>query len=64
MVAPNGPAAARASSTWIHWWSLVASAKAVMRSWSMVSQSLVPISLVGRRGDLVEGAEGAHGQPA
>ena len=62
MVPPNGPAAARSSSTWIHWWSLVASANAVMRSWSTVSQSLVPISLLGGGGDLVEGAEGAHGR--
>src|SRR3954470_11256222 len=44
MVPPNGPAAARSTSTWIHWWSPVASAKAFTRSWSISSQSLVPSS--------------------
>ena len=29
MVPPNGPAVARSTSTWIHWWSPVASAKRV-----------------------------------
>ena len=29
IVVPNGPAAARSGSTWIHWWSLVASANSV-----------------------------------
>src|SRR5688572_28798600 len=28
MVVPNGPSLARCSSTWIHWWSWVTSAKA------------------------------------
>jgi hypothetical protein len=32
MGAPNGPAFARSGSTWIHWWSLVASAKSWIRS--------------------------------
>src|SRR5438093_8918054 len=32
MVVPNGPPAARSRSTWIHWWSPVASANASMRS--------------------------------
>src|SRR6478609_8662548 len=45
MVPPNGPAAARSTSTWIHWWSPVASANLFTRSWSISSQSLVPSSL-------------------
>src|SRR5688572_1372478 len=40
MGAPNGPAAARAGSTWIHWWSPVASANSSMRSCSMVTHSV------------------------
>ena len=40
MGAPNGPAFARSGSTWIHWWSLVASAKSWIRSWSTSIQSL------------------------
>src|SRR5690348_7299194 len=44
MVPPNGPWAACSTSTWIHWWSPVASAKASTRSCSMVSQSLEPSS--------------------
>ena len=44
MVPPNGPSFARSTSTWIHWWSPVASANWFTRSWSMVSQSLVPSS--------------------
>src|SRR3954469_16330594 len=43
-VRPNGPAAARSGSVWIHWWSSVASAKTSMRCWSTVTQSLVPRS--------------------
>ena len=44
MVPPNGPSAARSTSTWIHWWSPVASAKAFTRSWSISSHSLAPRS--------------------
>ena len=35
---------ARSTSTWIHWWSPVASANRSTRSWSISSQSLVPSS--------------------
>ena len=45
MVAPNGPVAARSGSTWIHWWSPVASANRSMRSWSISTQSEVPRSV-------------------
>ena len=45
MVPPNGPASARSSSTWIHWWSSVASANRLTRSWVISSQSVVPISV-------------------
>ena len=31
--APKGPSFARSGSTWIHWWSSVASANVLMRSW-------------------------------
>ena len=41
MVAPKGPVAARSASTWIHWWSPVASANVSMRSWSISTQSAV-----------------------
>src|SRR5436190_21995126 len=44
MVPPNGPDAARSTSTWIHWWSPVASAKAFTRPWSTSSHSLLPSS--------------------
>ena len=45
MVPPKGDSRfARSTSTWIHWWSSVASAKPSTRCWSMVSQSLAPIS--------------------
>ena len=43
MVEPNGPAAARSPSTWIHWWSSVASAKASIRSWVIVVHSPTPM---------------------
>src|SRR5688500_1165817 len=36
---------ARATSTWIHWWSSVASAKRFTRCWVTSTQSLVPSSL-------------------
>src|SRR4051794_32214577 len=42
MVVPNGPAAARLVSTWIHWWSPVASANRSTLSWSISSHPLVP----------------------
>src|SRR6266850_1608787 len=42
MVVPNGPDLARSRSTWIHWWSPVASAKRLICSWSIVCQSLCP----------------------
>src|SRR6478752_380092 len=44
MVPPNGPSFARSTSTWIHWWSPVASANTFTRSWSIVSQSELPSS--------------------
>src|SRR3954464_7361968 len=44
MVPPNGPALAFSSSTWIHWWSPVASANWFTRSWVISTQSVVPIS--------------------
>src|ERR1700722_6850281 len=40
---PNGDCAvARSGSTWIHWWSSVASAKVFTRSWVTSNHSLVP----------------------
>src|SRR5947209_13825748 len=42
MVAPDGPVRARSGSTWIHWWSPVASANRSTRSWVTGSQSLYP----------------------
>ena len=33
---------ARSTSQWIHWWSPVAWAKASIRSWVIVTQSLGP----------------------
>src|SRR6478609_5782510 len=44
MVVPNGPALARSGSTWIHWWSSVASAKRLTCCWVMVRHRLVPSS--------------------
>ena len=44
MVPPNGPAAACSTSTWIHWWSPVASANWSTRSWVISTHSLVPSS--------------------
>ncbi len=44
MVPPDGPVAALSTSTWIHWWSPVASAKVSTRAWSMVTQSVLPRS--------------------
>src|SRR4051812_27044341 len=44
MVEPKGDWAARSGSTWIHWWSPVASAKASTASWVTSCQSLTPSS--------------------
>src|SRR3954447_24079123 len=44
MVPPNGPSFARSTSTWIHWWSPVASANTSTRSWSIGSHSELPSS--------------------
>src|SRR5271156_6502630 len=41
---------ARSTSTWIHWWSPVASAKVLTRSWVTSSQSDTPTSVPTRRG--------------
>src|SRR6266550_3578990 len=43
-VVPNGPFAAASGSTWIHWWSPVASAKRLICSCVISCQSLVPSS--------------------
>src|SRR6266540_2580282 len=43
-VVPNGPFAAASESTWIHWWSPVASAKRLICSCVISCQSLVPSS--------------------
>src|SRR5256885_11870889 len=43
-VVPNGPFAAASGSTWIHWWSPVASAKRSICSCVISCQSLVPSS--------------------
>src|SRR5215471_17611861 len=42
IVVPNGPCAAFSGSTWIHWWSPVASANSLMRSCVTSSQLLGP----------------------
>src|SRR5436305_6801104 len=48
---PNGLSAlARSTSTWIHWWSPVASAKRFTASWVTSYQSLVPSSWPTRPG--------------
>src|SRR5829696_1028603 len=44
MVPPNGVSFARSGSTWIHWWSPVASAKASMSFWVTSCQSETPSS--------------------
>src|SRR3954469_8916425 len=44
MAPPNGPRLARSTSTWIHWWSPVASANASTRCWVTSSHSVVPRS--------------------
>ena len=54
MVPPNGPAAARSSSTWIHWWSSVASAN-VVDALLVDRQPVAGADLLADgRGDLVE----------
>src|SRR3954454_13597894 len=40
---PNGPAFARSGSTWIHWWSPVASANRLTWSWVISVQSVYPM---------------------
>ena len=42
--APKGPDLARSTSTWIHWWSPVASANWLIRSWVTWTQSLTATS--------------------
>src|SRR5687767_3529642 len=42
MVPPKGVSFARSTSTWIHWWSPVTSAKSLMASWVTSCHSLVP----------------------
>src|SRR6266545_6914719 len=42
MVPPKGPPLARSGSTWIHWWSPVASANRLTWSWVTWCQSLAP----------------------
>src|SRR5579872_10410 len=42
MVVPNGPPFARSVSTWIHWWSPVALANALICSWVTFHQELSP----------------------
>src|SRR5918997_1883772 len=44
MVPPNGVSFARSGSTWIHWWSPVASAKASMSFWVTSCHSETPSS--------------------
>ena len=44
MVPPNALSAARAGSTWIHWWSPVSSANASMRSCVMSCHAVGPRS--------------------
>src|SRR3954447_14141738 len=41
---PKGPLFARSTSTWIHWWSPVASANRLTASWVTSNQSLLPSS--------------------
>ena len=40
IVPPNGDSLARSTSTWIHWWSSVASANWLTRSCSITFQSV------------------------
>src|SRR5258706_12343499 len=61
-VLPNGPCAARSGSTWIHWWSPVASANASMRSCGTSTQDEGPNSAPGFRSVAIEQAGGALGR--
>ncbi len=45
MAPPKGPVLARSGSTWIHWWSPVASANRLTRSWVIVCHSEWPSCL-------------------
>src|SRR5262245_42294763 len=45
MVPPKGPVLARSGSTWIHWWSPVASAKALISAWVTVCHSPTRVSV-------------------
>ena len=62
MVEPKGDCAARSGSTWIHWWSPVASAKA---SISLLGD-LVPVADAELLADLglefVDAGDGEHGR--
>ena len=44
MLVPNGPCAARCGSTWIHWWSPVASANRSICAWVTSTQSVTATS--------------------
>ena len=62
MATPKGPSLARSGSTWIHWWSSVASAKRLTRSWVIG----LPLGVAELLADeLVEGVDavddGGHG---
>ncbi len=58
---PNGPVLARSTSTWIHWWSSVASANVFTRSWVISSQSLAPEVGAGELAEPVESVgDGRH----
>ena len=62
MATPKGPLLARSGSTWIHWWSSVASAKRFTRSWVIG----LPLRIAELLADeLVEGVDavddGGHG---
>src|SRR6185295_15419086 len=53
MVVPNGPAAARSGSTWIHWWSPVASANASIVACGISIQLEGPNSAPGSRSTVI-----------
>src|ERR1035437_2667536 len=63
MVRPKGPCAARSASRWIHWWSPVASAKALICSCVTMCHSLRPSSspTAPRRGGVGGGGGGGGG---
>ncbi len=64
MVVPNGPVAAFSGSTWIHWWSPVASANWSIRLCSTVTQSLVPSSSPTAADSSLSSRRCASGHPA